>query len=199
MKILIQMNLESDAIFGNGISVPGGEDIGIQTDSQGFPYLKGSTLKGIFREELNNYFCWQNLSKQEQAKEIKALMGESGMDDSDVSRKVTFSELTLHPDLIRQVRKEGISAQEITEIFTYLRTFTSLENGLVKTGSLRTARCIKKGLNFYGICTCQKEDAKTVNEVIQQIKWVGSMRSRGFGKVRVEGEEQKDEVFGIGN
>ena len=199
MQILIQMKLESDAIFGNGISVPGGEDIGIQTDSWGFPYLKGSTIKGLFREELKNYFCWQRMPKQEQEKEIKALLGESGMDDLEVSRKVTFSELTLHPEFIHQIQDEGISEQEITEMFTYLRTFTSLENGLVKVGSLRTARCIKKGLSFYGICSCKKEDAKTVNEVIQQIKWVGSMRSRGFGKVRMEGEEQKDEVFGTGN
>lgn len=199
MQIVIQMKLESDAIFGSGISVPGGEDIGIQTDSQGFPYLKGSTVKGIFREELKNYLCWQRMSDQEQAREIKELMGESGMNDLGSPRKVTFSELTLHPELIRQIREEGISKQEATEMFTYLRTFTSLENGLVKTGSLRTARCIKKGLSFYGICSCKKEDAGTVNEVIQQIKWVGSMRSRGFGKVRMEGEEQNDEVFGTGN
>ena len=43
MQLIIQMHLESDAIFGNGVSIPGGEDIGIQTDTNGFPYMKGST------------------------------------------------------------------------------------------------------------------------------------------------------------
>lgn len=48
MKLFIEMTLLSDAIFGNGLSIPGGEDIATQMDDQGFPYLKGNTLKGIF-------------------------------------------------------------------------------------------------------------------------------------------------------
>ena len=48
----IKMELLSDVIFGNGMSVPGGEDISVLCDSNGFPYYKGGTLKGIFREEL---------------------------------------------------------------------------------------------------------------------------------------------------
>ena len=27
MKLLIEMTLQSDAVFGNGLSIPGGEDI----------------------------------------------------------------------------------------------------------------------------------------------------------------------------
>ena len=48
----IKMELLSDAIFGNGMSVPGGEDISVLRDMYGFPYYKGSTFKGVFREEL---------------------------------------------------------------------------------------------------------------------------------------------------
>ena len=54
MQFIVHMKLESDTIFGNGMNVPGGEDISVQTDSWGFPYLKGSTFKGIFREEFIN-------------------------------------------------------------------------------------------------------------------------------------------------
>ena len=50
MKLLIEMTLQSDAVFGNGLSIPGGEDIATQMDDAGFPYLKGNTFKGIFRE-----------------------------------------------------------------------------------------------------------------------------------------------------
>ena len=46
----IRMELLSDAIFGNGMSIPGGEDISVLKDAQGFPYFKGSTFKGVFRE-----------------------------------------------------------------------------------------------------------------------------------------------------
>lgn len=37
----IRMELLSDAIFGNGMSIPGGEDISVLKDAQGFPYFKG--------------------------------------------------------------------------------------------------------------------------------------------------------------
>ena len=52
------MELLSDAIFGNGMSVPGGEDISVLRDMYGFPYYKGSTFKGVFREELYRYLEW---------------------------------------------------------------------------------------------------------------------------------------------
>ena len=54
----IKMELLSDAIFGNGMSVPGGEDISVLRDMYGFPYYKGSTFKGVFREELYRYLEW---------------------------------------------------------------------------------------------------------------------------------------------
>ncbi len=189
MQLLVHMQLESDTIFGNGMSMPGGEDIGIQTDLQGFPFLKGSTLKGIFREELINLLSWMKMPEEEAIDMVRNLMGESGADDTS-SRKLVFSDLTMHPDVIERIeREEGITSQEIIEMLTYLRTFTELEDGIAKGESLRTARCIKKGLNFYGTCTCAKDDVEIVQEVLRLIKWAGSMRSRGFGKVRVRGEE----------
>ena len=36
----IKMQLISDAIFGSGISVPGGEDISVLCDKDGFPFTK---------------------------------------------------------------------------------------------------------------------------------------------------------------
>ena len=189
MQLLVHMQLESDTIFGNGMSMPGGEDICIQTDLQGFPFLKGSTLKGIFREELINLLSWMKMPEEEAIDMVRNLMGESGADDTS-SRKLVFSDLKMHPDVIERIeREEGITSQEIIEMLTYLRTFTELEDGIAKGESLRTARCIKKGLNFYGTCTCAKDDVEIVQEVLRLIKWAGSMRSRGFGKVRVRGEE----------
>ena len=46
----IKMELLSDAIFGNGMSVPGGEDISVLRDMYGFPYYKGSTFKEYFEK-----------------------------------------------------------------------------------------------------------------------------------------------------
>ncbi len=184
MQLIIQMHLESDAIFGNGVSIPGGEDIGIQTDTNGFPYMKGSTLKGLFRKELINFLNWEQKSPEEIRETVQCLAGERGNDDINNPRKLIFSDCIFHPALQESILAEGISRQEVQNIFTYLRTFTSLEDGLAKDGSLRMARCIKKGLNFYGTCCCAEEDEALVCSVLTMIKWAGSMRNRGFGKLR---------------
>lgn len=187
MKRIIHIQLLSDAIFGNGMSMPGGEDICILTDDQGFPYLKGSTLKGIFREELINYLDW---TKAKDASSIvKRLLGERGSDSLNMDGQVTFSDLTLHDQVIDAVLKEDASKQEILEMFSYVRNFTRLEDGLAKDGSLRSARCVKKGLHFYGICSCEQADADLVKEVFAMVKWIGSMRNRGFGQIAIKVED----------
>ena len=61
----IRMQLLSDTIFGNGASIPGEEDISVLRDERGFPYYKGGTLKGIFREELIQYLLWNDKSEEE--------------------------------------------------------------------------------------------------------------------------------------
>ena len=35
--------------------------------------------------------------------------------------------------------------------------------------------------HFYGTCVCDAQDAELVKEVLGLIKWVGTMRNRGFG------------------
>ena len=70
----VTMELKSDAILGSGFSVPGGEDVAVCRDEAGYPYLKGSTLKGLLRESLENWLAWtgQDLSVANE------LLGESG-------------------------------------------------------------------------------------------------------------------------
>lgn len=90
MKLLIEMTLQSDAVFGNGLSIPGGEDIATQMDDAGFPYLKGNTFKGMFREELINLLGWTGKDTAETDHIVCTLMGEGGSELLDESRKVSF-------------------------------------------------------------------------------------------------------------
>lgn len=190
MKLLIEMTLQSDAVFGNGLSIPGGEDIATQMDDQGFPYLKGNTFKGIFREELINLLGWTGKGMEETDEIVCRLMGEGGSEQLDETRKVRFSDLVLHPELRKMVEKETKELAEHISMFTYIRNFTSLEKGMAKEGSLRQCRCVKSGLHFYGTCYCDEQDKDLVKEVMSLIKWVGTMRNRGFGKVNISVEEQ---------
>lgn len=190
MKLLIEMTLLADAVFGNGLSIPGGEDIATQMDDQGFPYLKGNTLKGMFREELINLLGWTGKDEKETDETVCTLMGEGGSEQLDETRKVRFSDLVINPELRKTVEEETDDLAEHIAMFTYTRDFTSLEDGMAKEGSLRQCRTVKSGLHFYGTCYCAKKDAELVKEVLSLIKWVGTMRNRGFGKVSIVVEEQ---------
>lgn len=190
MKITIKMTLISDAVFGNGESIPGGEDISVLHDKNGFPYYKGGTLKGIFKEELENYLAWTGAADPQEI--VTRLLGKSGDNAGDRADKLRFYDLKLSENVRKIILKERIdgralSEPEILDAFTYIRAFTALdEQGIVKEHSLRYTRCLKAGLIFYGAIDCPGKDKELVEEVLSQIKWVGTMRNRSFGRVRIE-------------
>ena len=185
----IKMTLLSDTIFGNGESIPGGEDIALLTDEKGFPYYKGSTFKGVFREELERLKYLD--SDGGNNINIDKMLGSEGNDDS-------FSELVFGDfcisDMVKDKVSESVSRNSsgcdqvslITDIFTNIRTFTAInEYGTAKKGSLRMARCVDKGISFYSEIICDEKYEDTVREVLNMIKWIGTMRNRGFGKVKI--------------
>ena len=184
----IKMELKSDGIFGNGISIPGGEDLSVQCDTYGFPYYKGSTFKGIFREELFRYLKWNGVNEKESIHRAEELEGFGGDDNTQNRGKLIFSDFTLSEAVKEKVLNEigKNRSQEILNAFTNTRVFTSIdEEGIAAEGTLRMGRCVTRGLFFYSEIACRKEDEELVKEVLQLIKWVGTMRNRGFGKVKL--------------
>lgn len=182
----VKMELLSDVIFGNGMSVPGAEDISVLCDEKGFPFYKCGTFKGIFREEMERYLGWTGKDAETINFELNRMLGEAG--DSDAEDKIIFSDFTLSEYVKQEVLKElGDGSEEIVkDIMTNLRTFTSItEDGVAQEGSLRIARCVNQGLVFYSDVQCKEKDKNVILEVISLIKWIGSMRNRGFGKVRI--------------
>lgn len=188
----IRMELLSDAIFGNGMSIPGGEDISVLKDAQGFPYFKGSTFKGVFREELQRYYEWQGESNPEE--KVKVLLGFGGDDNILNERKMVFSDFSLSNGVKKRVLSEigENNPEQVLSVFSHLRTFTSIaDGGIAKDGTLRMGRCINQGLYFYSDLICKKDDEKDVKQVLELIKWIGTMRNRGFGKIRITIVEEK--------
>lgn len=185
----IRMQLISDVVFGNGESVPGGEDISILRDEFGFPYYKGGTFKGIFREEMRNYLAWTSKDEDGINQELNRLLGSSGADDIQNPDKLIFSDFTLSDYVKRQMLSEiGLGQSNmILDALSHMRTFTAVSSdGIVQKGSLRQCRCVNKGLNFYSEVKCSSKDEKLVEDVLSTIKWVGTMRNRGFGKVKLK-------------
>lgn len=185
----LKMELLSDVVFGNGMSVPGGEDLSILCDEYGFPYYKGGTMKGIFREELIRYLGWIVHDKKEIEEKVNRLLGKSGDSNLDEEQKIIFSDFQLSESVKQKMLDEigSKNPQIITNTLSHIRAFTKLsEDGMVEAGSLRNLRCVNKGLYFYAEVICPPQEEQLVLEVMQMIKWIGSMRNRGFGKVRIQ-------------
>ena len=87
----LRMELLSDAIFGAGFSVPGGEDISVYTDEKGYPFFKASSLKGLLRESLANLLSWKELPSDH----LDRLMGVEGWEGTDDGSRLFLSNLTL--------------------------------------------------------------------------------------------------------
>lgn len=181
----VRMKLLEDAIFGNGQSIPGKEDISLLRDENGFPYYKGGTLKGIFREELERNLSWKKADNGQDV--LKRLLGESGSNDSLERGKLIFSDFCISKVVKDKVLEMTQDPVQILDDFSSLRTFTQIgDNGMVKENGLRIARCVNKGISFYGEIQCEQEDENLVLEILKQIRWVGTMRNRGFGRVVFE-------------
>ena len=183
----IKMTLLSDTIFGNGRSIPGQEDISVLRDTNGFPYYRGSTFKGIFREELKRYLGWQGKSVNAIKETCTRLLGSEGTAD-ETGGNMIFSDLTLSKGVratVLDVLKDDETA--VLDAFTHIRTFTKIgSEGTVDYGTLRMARCVNKDLIFYGSVICEEDDEAQVRNVLSLMKWIGTMRNRGFGHIRVD-------------
>lgn len=171
-KLKISISLISDAIFSSGCSVAGGDDINVYTDELGYPYFKGTSFKGLHRENMQMLVDWSGLNSDI----ITTLFGEESLKFTDDNRRLKFTSFTLDT-------KTNYSE----EIFSK-RTFTSIEDGAAKEGSLRSAKIINRGLTFTGEIFCDKQDVELINAGINATKWIGSMKNRGFGRVKITTE-----------
>lgn len=173
-RVILKVNmvLLSDTILGSGYSIPGEEDIAVCKDGAGYPYMKGSSFKGLLKESMENLAFWQDMDQDE----IKKMTGAEDWNGTSEERRIHVTSLKLE--------NPPYDAEECYE----RRTFTSLENGVIKKGTLRTAVCIVRGSRFTGELTCAGEDAEFIKQALSGIKYVGTLRNRGFGHVKIAGE-----------
>lgn len=173
-KVILKINmvLLSDAILGSGYSIPGEEDIAVCQDENGYPYMKGSSFKGLLKESMENLAAWQQINPGE----VEEMTGAADWNGASEGRRIHVTSLKLSDP--------PYDPEECYE----RRAFTSLENGVIKKGTLRTAVCIVRGSVFTGELTCAEEDARFISQALMGIKYVGTLRNRGFGHVKLTSE-----------
>ncbi len=175
IQLEIHAELRSDAVFGSGYSIPGGEDIAVVQDDAGYPYIPGTAVKGLLRESMENWLVWSGGD----AADLRAILGESGWQGTADGRRLSITPLVLQNPPADPADCYG------------LRTFTSLENGVVKTGTLRTAACVTRGTQFVGTAICDESDVDLIQSALEGIIWAGHQRNRGFGRICFHAEKTK--------
>ena len=200
---VIKIELLSETIFGSGQALPGAVDLEIVHDENGLPYLKGKTLKGKLREEIqaivdliketNPNIDFNKYVVNMFGKEAKEHSVRSNKDDLDKISKIKFSDCKIPKNVQTGIEygiREGIfDRDEVLRSLTNFRDFTSIdENGVAQTGSLRRYRTIKKGLYFFTELHIEEELAEMERVLlaagVSTLRHLGSMESRGKGKVK---------------
>lgn len=202
----IEVELLSETIFGSGYAVPGSVDMEVVYDKAGFPYMRGKTFKGNFREAVGNVvqILEEEYSQKHYRPYLNNLFGEK---DSGINiyNTLKFSDLTIAKSITDFIRcymdQNNIAPIEILESLTDKRSFTSIDNeiGAAKEGSLRQMRVIKKGAKYEVLLTClrklESEELSLLAMGAATLRHIGSMRTRGKGEVRCRLMQKVDGVF----
>ncbi|SKB11346.1 conserved hypothetical protein [Planktothrix sp. PCC 11201] len=145
----IKIQLLSDTTFGRGDGVAGLIDSEVEHDRDGFPYLRGRTLKGLLSEECDNLvLLLPETQRQEWLKVRNTLFGEPGSTNETMA-KMHVGDACLPQDLRdavadQQQEDEFPTREDVLASLTAIRQQTAInpEDGVPAEHSLRSFRVV---------------------------------------------------------
>lgn len=196
----LKMLLLSDTTFGRGDGVAGLIDQEVEHDTNGFPYLRGRTLKGLLSEECDNLITV--ISEPPPSRWIKAaehLFGIPGSTLETIS-KMHVGDACLPQDLRRQVgfqldrerdkKEKKLTESDVLSSLTTIRRQTSIdpEDGAPVEHSLRASRVVVRDLCFTAQLLFEEKPTADMLGLLAistlALRRVGSGRNRGRGHVQ---------------
>lgn len=192
MIYTMEVELLTEAVFGSGNMVPGLVDLEVLHDEEGFPYMKGKTVKGKIKEEFAHaLWCLTEGRKNIEDPLVKEFFGSPDMEGRAV---LVFSDLCMDSRVkslfSEKIREGEIEPWEILNAVTGIRNFTAVnyETGTAEKGSLRRVRVIRKGLRFYSRISTARDlnpqEELLLSAAVLSLKYLGTMETRGKGAVR---------------
>ncbi len=201
IKIRIKLTLLSDSIPGVGQEIGGLVDIDVKLDKNGLPQIPGKRIKGLFKENARDLSDAGLI-----AHSVDEIFGKSGEKKNDFKLSNGYlKNYRIYKQFLEYLlilnENDDIQLTDIfnpiaiIDYFTYSRTQTAVDynKGVAKEKSLRIARVLRKGLEFYfniGINSDHIEDIKKVCKVTRHF---GTRRNRGFGHIKFEFEDFNDQ------
>ncbi len=185
----IGMELLSDAIPGSGEGKAGIVDMDIAHDEYGLPLIPAKRIKGILREsskELEDSGIF-DLSHTEN------IFGKSGA-QTGTDFKISDG----YPENYFEFRKllefcktnnnlaSVFNREAVLSFFTYIRSQTTMENGVAKEDTLRSFRVLKKGLSFEFDVECPDKWKSHIEKICKVTRKFGISRTRGMGEISLK-------------
>lgn len=189
----IKITLKSAATFGSGSGVPGLVDREIEHDAQGFPFLRGKTLKGLLAESAENVvFALEGDDEKSQTmpwhQAKKALFGTGGRGLEERGR-LHIGDAQL-PAELRAAAKDW-SKEDVLYSLTGIRRQTSInEDGGPDHATLRSMRVLLPGVELEAPITFDKDltphQLQLLTAAVLDLRRAGTGRNRGRGWVKAE-------------
>lgn len=201
----LKIKLLSDTTFGRGDGVAGLLDQEVEYDPNGFPYLRGRTLKGLLSEECDNLVAVLPPETREHWQQIAAdLFGSPGSTLETVG-KIHLGDACLPADLREAVAQQlktdnDLKPINILESLTTIRRQTAINSkeGTPEEHSLRSARVIIRHLEFTAPLYFQTSPTDEMLSLLVAGTWalrrIGSGRNRGRGHVQCRLFNQGQEI-----
>jgi hypothetical protein len=192
----IKLSLLSAATFGRGDGLAGLVDREIEHDANGFPFLRGKTLKGLLAESAENIvFALETLQGRSGWRAAKDDL--FGVEGSQVKTKgrLHLGDAQLPEALRAEVKtaleKEELTPEEVLYSLTGIRRQTSInEHGAPDHATLRSMRVLLPGvmleapLSFEG--DLNDKQKQLLAAAVRDLRHAGTGRNRGRGWVKAE-------------
>lgn len=188
----IKISLRSATTFGRGDGIPGLVDREIEHDANGFPYLRGKTLKGLLAESAENVVfsisqfnqngaeAWRNIKRQLFG------VGGRGLEERGI---LHLGDAQL-PAKLREAAK-GWSKEDVLYSLTGIRRQTAINvDGAPEHSSLRSMRVLLPGVTLEA--PIQFDQSPTPQQLqllavaVMDLRRAGTGRNRGRGWLKAE-------------
>jgi len=154
MTAMLRLTLYSAATFGRGDGVAGLVDREVEHDRDGFPFLRGRTLKGLLREAAEEVVF--ALEQQLDGKNWRGLKdGLFGQPSSNLQRQGSLhvGDARL-PSMLRrllseEIKREKLTPDDVLQALTGIRRQTAMNHyGAPDHATLRSMRVILRDVSF---------------------------------------------------
>jgi CRISPR/Cas system CSM-associated protein Csm3 (group 7 of RAMP superfamily) len=191
----IRITIKSAATFGRGDGVAGLVDREIEHDKNGFPFLRGKTLKGLLAESAENIvYALQDDPEKNNWREVKdTLFGKPGRGTAERGTLHIGDAILsagLRTALHEEIKNGALTPEDVLYGLTGIRRQTAMnEYGAPEHASLRSMRVLLPGVMLEADLHLEaptEEQWSLLTAAALDLRRAGTGRNRGRGHILLE-------------